>query len=179
MAEPVLSLVGLGKAYGGLVVTDGVDLDVTAGEIHALIGPNGAGKTTLVHQISGLAAADRGRVLFAGDDVTALPMHARARKGIVRSFQITSIVPGMTTVENVALAAQAKDGSSWRFFRPASREPALNGRAMAALGTVGLAGRAAVPAGLLSHGEKRSLELAIALALEPKLLLLDEPRPSA
>jgi branched-chain amino acid transport system ATP-binding protein len=175
VAEPALSLFALRKAYGGLVVTDNVTLDVGVGEVHALIGPNGAGKTTLVNQISGLAACDSGRILFNGGDVTDLPMHLRSQRGIVRTFQITSIVPGMAARENVALAAQARAGSCFRFFRAVRREKVLDDTAMAALATVGLEARADVPAGLLSHGEKRSLELAIALALEPKMLLLDEP----
>src|SRR5882757_331165 len=139
------------------------------GELHAVIGPNGAGKTTLINQISGLLAPDAGRIVFGGEDVTALPMHRRAERGLARSFQITSIL------ENVALAVQARRGSSFSFFGRAADEEALNMPAYAALLQAGLAERAAVPAGELSHGEKRALELAIALAMEPKLLLLDEP----
>ncbi len=175
MAEPVLRLEDLRKSFGGLVVTDDLTLEVGARELHAVIGPNGAGKTTLINQISGLLAPDAGRVLFAGRDVTALPAHARAAAGMARSFQITSILPGFSALENVALAAQARAGSSFRMFGRAAEEAELNEPALAALGEVGLAPRAHVPAGHLSHGEKRALELAIALAMAPKLLLLDEP----
>jgi len=175
VAEPVLRLDGLRKTFGGLLVTDDVTLDIAPGELHAVIGPNGAGKTTLINQISGLVAPDAGRVIFAGRDVTRVPVHARAALGLARSFQITSVLPGFTAVENVALAVQARAGSSFRFFARADREPALNGPALAAIAEVGLADRADVRAEHLSHGEKRALEIAIALAMEPKLLLLDEP----
>jgi branched-chain amino acid transport system ATP-binding protein len=148
---------------------------VRPGELHAIIGPNGAGKTTLIHQISGLIPVGSGRILFEGQDITGLSMHGRVRRGLARSFQITSVLPGFSALENVALAVQARSGSSFRFFGDASREPSLNGPASEALTLVGLAGRAHLPAGVLSHGEKRQLELAIALATEPKLLLLDEP----
>ncbi|HZH45679.1 MAG TPA: ABC transporter ATP-binding protein [Roseococcus sp.] len=174
-AEILLELDGLRKRFGGLAVTDGVSLTLAQGEIHALIGPNGAGKTTLVHQISGTLAPDAGRVVFLGEDVTRLGLAARARRGLARSFQITSVVPGFSAIENVALAVQARSGSSFRFLRPAGREAELNDAAMAALAEVGLASRAGVPAAALSHGEKRQLELAIALAMRPRVLLLDEP----
>ncbi|MGH6815263.1 MAG: ABC transporter ATP-binding protein [Hyphomicrobiaceae bacterium] len=175
MSDPVLRLEGLRKSFGALVVTDNVTLDVRRGELHAVIGPNGAGKTTLIDQISGLLAPDAGRIVFAGRDITALAPHARAGLGLARSFQITSILPGFSVLDNVALAVQARSGSSFRFFGRANGETALNGPAMAALAEVGLAERTNVLAGTLSHGEKRALELAIALAMEPKLLLLDEP----
>jgi branched-chain amino acid transport system ATP-binding protein len=175
VAEPLLRLDHLRKAYGALVVTDDVNLAVAPGELHAVIGPNGAGKTTLIHQISGLAAPDAGRILFEGEDITPLPMHERVGRGLARSFQITSILPGFSVLENVALAVQARFGSSFRFFGDAAQEPALNEPAMDFIDTVGLGARAHLPAGLLSHGEKRQLELAIALATDPKLLLLDEP----
>lgn len=175
MVEPLLALRRLRKTYGALVVTDDVSLSVNRGELHAIIGPNGAGKTTLIHQISGLLGSASGQVMFEGEDITRLPMHRRVQRGLARSFQITSILPGFSTLENVALAVQARSGSSFRFFGDASGERALNEPAMECLNIVGLASRASVPAGLLSHGEKRQLELAIALATEPKLLLLDEP----
>jgi branched-chain amino acid transport system ATP-binding protein len=175
MAESVLRLQALQKRFGGLTVTDDVTLDIAGSELHAIIGPNGAGKTTLINQISGLIAPDAGRIYLAGDDVTALPTHARAARGLARSFQITSVLPGFSALENVALAVQARMGGSFRFFGRPDREIALNGPALAALAEVGLDGRANVPAEHLSHGEKRALELAIALAMEPKLLLLDEP----
>jgi branched-chain amino acid transport system ATP-binding protein len=175
VAEPVLRIQNLAKNFGGLRVTDDVTLDVLPGELHAVIGPNGAGKTTLINQISGLLAPDAGRILFGGEDVTRVPVHARAARGLARSFQITSILPRFSVKENVALAVQARSGTSFRFFGRVAGEEALNAPAMAALAQVGLSGRADVPAGELSHGEKRALELAIALAMEPKLLLLDEP----
>jgi branched-chain amino acid transport system ATP-binding protein len=175
VADPVLRIEGLTKNFGGLRVTDDVALDVRPGELHAVIGPNGAGKTTLINQISGLLRPDAGKIMFGGEDVTHLPIHRRAECGLARSFQITSILPGFSVLENVALAVQARRGSSFSFFGRAADEEALNGPARAALLQAGLAERAHAPAGELSHGEKRALELAIALAMEPKLLLLDEP----
>ncbi len=175
MTDPVLRLENLRKSFGAFVVTDNVTLDVLPGELHAVIGPNGAGKTTLINQISGLLPSDDGRIVIGGDDVTDWPIHRRAAAGLARSFQITSVLPGFSVLENVALAVQARSGSSFRFFGRAADEAALNDEAMAALTDVGLAERAALPAGYLSHGEKRALELAIALAMRPKLLLLDEP----
>jgi branched-chain amino acid transport system ATP-binding protein len=175
VADPVLRIEGLTKNFGGLRVTDDVTLDVRPGELHAVIGPNGAGKTTLINQISGLLRPDAGKIMFGGEDVTHLPIHRRAECGLARSFQITSILPGFSVLENVALAVQARRGSSFSFFGRAADEEALNGPARAALLQAGLAERAHAPAGELSHGEKRALELAIALAMEPKLLLLDEP----
>jgi branched-chain amino acid transport system ATP-binding protein len=174
-SEPVLRLQRLRKNFGSLAVTDDVTLDVTPGEMHAIIGPNGAGKTTLINQVSGIIAPDGGRIVFAGNDVTALPPEARALRGLARSFQVTSILPGFSVLENVALAVQARDGSSFRFFGRAAGETALNAAAFAALEQAGIAERAYARAGELSHGEKRALELAIALAMKPKLLLLDEP----
>ena len=179
MAEPVLQLGHLRKSFGGLVVTDDVTLDVAPRELHAVIGPNGAGKTTLINQISGFIAPDAGQIVFVGEDVTALPVHARAALGLARTFQITSVLPGFSALENVALAAQARAGSSFRFFGRADAESAVNERAAAALAEVGLAPRADIPAAHLSHGEKRALELAVTLAMEPKLLLLDEPMAGA
>lgn len=175
MAETLLALHGLRKSFGGLLVTDDVTLDVRQGEIHALIGPNGAGKTTLIHQISGTLAPDAGRIRFLGEDITTLSMPARARRGLARSFQITSVVPSFSALENAALAVQARRGSSFRFFRAAAREAALNAEAMEALAEVGLDARAATPAAALSHGERRQLEITIALAMRPRALLLDEP----
>ncbi|UPY35454.1 ABC transporter ATP-binding protein [Sediminicoccus sp. KRV36] len=175
MAETLLELRHLRKRFGGLTVTDDVSLDLRRGEIHALIGPNGAGKTTLIHQISGTLAPDSGEIFFAGEDVTRLPMARRARAGLARSFQITSVILPFTALENAALAVQARSGSSFRFFRAANAEAELNAEAMAALTEVGLERRADVPAAVLSHGEKRQLELAIALAMRPRVLLLDEP----
>jgi branched-chain amino acid transport system ATP-binding protein len=175
VTEPVLRTEDLRKNFGGLVVTDGVSLEIGAGELHAVIGPNGAGKTTLINQISGLLEPSSGRIVFNGQDVTALPPDRRAGLGLARSFQITSVLPRFSALENVALAVQARSGSSYQFIGRADGEAALNGDAMTALSEVGLSERADVLAAHLSHGEKRALELAIALAMRPKLLLLDEP----
>jgi branched-chain amino acid transport system ATP-binding protein len=174
-SEPVLRLQGLRKNFGSLAVTDDVTLDVMPGEMHAIIGPNGAGKTTLINQISGLVPPDGGSIVFAGNDITMLPPQARALGGLARSFQITSILSGFSVLENVALAVQARDGSSFRFFGRAAGETALNAAAFTALEQAGIAERAYARAGELSHGEKRALELAIALAMRPVVLLLDEP----
>jgi branched-chain amino acid transport system ATP-binding protein len=167
------------KNFGGLRVTDHVDLDVREGELHAVIGPNGAGKTTLIHQISGFLAPDAGRVMLDGRDVTRLPPDARAKAGLARSFQITSVLPAFTALENVALAVQARSGSSFRFFGRVSAERALNDEAAAILEDVGLGARSGAAAGALSHGEKRTLEFAIARAMRPKVMLLDEPMAGA
>lgn len=175
MTEPILRLDGLHKNFGGLAVTDGVSLDVTPGEVHAIIGPNGAGKTTLLNEISGLLHVDSGRILFEGNDITRMPAHQRARIGIARTFQITSIVPGFTVLENAMLAVQAQMGSTFDFLKPVSSDKAISDSAEDVLEQVGLAVRARTPSGLLSHGEKRALELAVAIALRPKLVLLDEP----
>ncbi len=175
MASPLLAVEGLRKSFGSLVVSDGISLKFARGQLHALIGPNGAGKTTLIHQLSGLMQSDAGRIRFDGEDVTRLDMASRARKGLVRSFQITSVLPAFSALENVALAAQARAGSSFRFLAPAAADEGLNAVARAALRRVGLERRAHMRAGSLSHGEKRLLEIAVALAARPKLLLLDEP----
>ena len=175
MPEPVLRLEKLRKSFGALLVTDDLTLDVMPRELHAVIGPNGAGKTTLINQISGLIAPDSGSILFNGHDITGMPVDARARLGLARSFQVSSVLPGFSALENVALAVQSRSGSSLRLFGRAAEEARLNEPAMAALGDVGLAERAQVPTGELAHGEKRALELAIALAMRPKILLLDEP----
>jgi branched-chain amino acid transport system ATP-binding protein len=175
MAEPLLRIAGLRKSFGALVVTDGIDLDLRAGETHAVIGPNGAGKTTLVGELFGEILADAGTIVFDGEEITDEPPQARAARGIARTFQITCVLPGFSALDNVALAVQARYGSSFRFFGRAAAERALNEAAAAALDRVGLLSRAHVPAGKLAHGEKRLLELAIALAQEPRLLLLDEP----
>jgi len=175
VTEPILRLENLRKRFGGLLVTNDVSLDIANGEVHAIIGPNGAGKTTLLNEISGLVAVDDGRILFDGRDVTRAAPYRRARHGIARTFQITSIVPGFTVHENAALGVQARLGSSFRFVWPTAFQRRINEAADDVLDQVGLSVRAREPAGTLSHGEKRALELAIALALRPKLLLLDEP----
>lgn len=172
---PALSVSGLGKSFGALRVSDAISFDVAPGEIHAIIGPNGAGKTTLIHQLSGSLVPDSGRITLDGTDITRMSMAKRARRGLARSFQITSVLGGMTALENVALAVQARSGSSFRFFGRAAQESALNDQAMQTLDATGLAASAARQAATLSHGEKRQLEIAIALATEPRVLLLDEP----
>ncbi len=169
----------LRKRYGAFVATDDVSLAIEAGELHAIIGPNGAGKTTLIHQLSGALPSDAGTVHLAGADITRLPMVGRVRRGLARSFQITSVLEGFSVLENAALAVQARAGSSFRFFGRVAREAALNDTAMAALACVGLDDRAARRADTLSHGEKRQLEIAIALATDARVLLLDEPLAGA
>ena len=175
MNRTLLEVRGLRKSFGALLASDDVDLEVLEGETHAIIGPNGAGKTTLISQLAGNLFPDRGRVLFAGEDITALSAPARARRGFARSFQITSIYPDFTALENVMLAVQAHSGSSFRFWRPAREEPSLRSAASAILEEVGLGGRSGVLAANLAHGEQRALEIATALATRPRLLLLDEP----
>jgi branched-chain amino acid transport system ATP-binding protein len=175
MAEPLLATENLVKGFGGVVATDHLSLSIAAGELHAVIGPNGAGKTTLVAQLAGEIAPSSGRIRFAGADITALAMPARSQRGLARSFQIASLCREFTALDNVALAAQAHSGHSFRFWRAARHDEALRAPARAILAEIGLAGREDVPAGLLAHGEQRQLELAIALATRPRLLLLDEP----
>src|SRR5258706_8763088 len=177
MNKTLLEVRGLRKSFGALLASDDVDLEVLEGETHAIIGPNGAGKTTLISQLAGSLLPDRGRVRFAGEDITALSAPARARRGFARSFQITSIYPDFTALENVMLAVQAHSGSSFRFWRPAREEARLRSPANAILEEVGLGGRSGVLAANLAHGEQRALEIATALATRPRLLLLDEPVP--
>lgn len=171
----LLSIRDLRKSYGALKVTDGIDLDIEEGELHAIIGPNGAGKTTLVAQLSGQTMPDSGKVIFDGQDITRMDMARRVHGGISRSFQITTVLHGFSVLENVALAVQARSGSSLRFFADASFEEALNSEALEFLAQVGLGERVHEKARNLSHGEHRQLEFAIALATAPRLLLLDEP----
>lgn len=175
MAEPLLAIAGLYKHFGGVVATDRVSLTVAEGELHAIIGPNGAGKTTLIAQLMGELRSDRGSIRLAGEDVTTMPPYRRSMRGIARSFQITSIFPEFTACDNVALAVQAHAGHSFRFWRAARVDAALRTPAQAILDSVGLTHRADVPAAALAHGEQRLLEIAIALASRPRLLLLDEP----
>jgi len=175
MTAPLLSTDRLVKRYGGLVATDTVSIEVMPGEIHALIGPNGAGKTTLVGQLTGNVTPDSGTIRFAGQDVTRLKTHARVRLGLARSFQITSVLREFTALENVALAVQAHAGHSFRFLRDARSDESLRGPARARLDEVGLGSRAGTLASALSHGEQRQLEISMALAGDPNLLLLDEP----
>ncbi|WP_421581353.1 ABC transporter ATP-binding protein [Shinella sp. M31] len=175
MSEPILEIRDLQKSFNALKATDGVSLDLHPGQIHALIGPNGAGKSTLIHQIAGSLKADSGTIRFLGQDIGGLDMAARARLGLARSFQISSLAQEFSALRNVMLAVQAKAGSSFRFFRQVTRDRSLIDPAMAMLERVGLAHRANVPAAELSHGERRQLEIAIALALQPKAFLFDEP----
>jgi branched-chain amino acid transport system ATP-binding protein len=171
----LLTVTDLRKSFGGVAATDGVNIEVEKGELHAIIGPNGAGKTTLITQLSGAQRPDSGRILFDGQDITRLPAYRRAHLGITRSFQITSLVMEMSVLDNVALAVQAKQGHSFRFIRPARKIAAIRDEALAMLGQVGLADRADQPTVNLSHGEHRQMELAIALASGASLMLLDEP----
>jgi branched-chain amino acid transport system ATP-binding protein len=175
VAEPLLRVENLVRRFGGIVATDNLSLDIARGELHAIIGPNGAGKTTLISQLIGQLRPSAGTIRFAGQDVTHLPAWKRSHLGLARSFQITSLLPNFTAADNVALAAQARDGHSFRFFGNARKESGLRSTALAALARVGLAGRADVVVSRLSHGEQRELELAVALATRPQLLLLDEP----
>jgi branched-chain amino acid transport system ATP-binding protein len=175
VAEALLEIDALTKRFGGVVASDAISLELPRGELHALIGPNGAGKTTLIGQLTGEIAPDSGRIRFEGRDVTASPVYRRSQLGLARSFQIASLFLEFTALDNVALAVQAHAGHSFRFWRAARREPELREPARAALHRVGLAQHADVRVTDLSHGERRQLEIGIALATRPRLLLLDEP----
>jgi branched-chain amino acid transport system ATP-binding protein len=177
MAEALLEVRNLSRRFAAVDALKEVSFSVDAGEVHALIGPNGAGKTTLIHHVSGAQQPDSGRIHFAGCDVTKLSMHQRVASGMARSYQITNIFPGLTALDNVALAVQgrADAGSSFRFWKPAREEAVLFDEAHLHLAQLGLEQRATTLAGNLAHGEQRALELAMALATKPKLLLLDEP----
>ncbi len=175
MSTALLETRALSKSFGGIRATDNVDLAVQEGEIHAVIGPNGAGKTTLIAQLTGMLRSDSGQIYFAGRDITRLAPHTRARLGMARSFQITSIFQDLSVLENTMLAVQAHAGHSYRFWRKARNDARLTGPAMAALEQIGLAAKATLGARKLSHGEHRQLEIAMALAGDSKLLLLDEP----
>ena len=171
----LLQVSDLNKSFGGIKATDAVSLSVEDGEMHAIIGPNGAGKTTLIAQLIGTLKSDSGHILFQGRNITRLAAHRRARLGITRSFQITSLILDMSVLDNVALAVQARDGHSFRFLRPAHRVTHITDQALAVLDRVGLADKADHPTHTLSHGEHRHMEIAIALAAQAKLMLLDEP----
>jgi branched-chain amino acid transport system ATP-binding protein len=175
VADALLTIDGLIKRFGGVTASDSIALAVPAGELHAVIGPNGAGKTTLIGQLTGEIAPDAGRIHFDGHDITALPVYTRSRLGLARSFQVTSLFNDFTALDNVALAVQAHSGHSFRFWRDARNEPALREPARAMLARVGLAGREDVVVANMSHGEHRQLEIAMALATRPRMLLLDEP----
>jgi branched-chain amino acid transport system ATP-binding protein len=175
VVDPLLHVDKLVRRFGGIIATDHVSLDVMTGELHAIIGPNGAGKTTLISQLTGQLMPHSGSVHLAGRDITNLAAWRRSGLGLARSFQITSLLLDFTAAENVALAAQARGGGSFRFFGNARKEGGLRAAAHAALDRVGLADRANILVSKLSHGEQRQLELAVALATRPQLLLLDEP----
>ena len=175
MAEALLRVEQLEKRFGGIVATDGVTLEIVHGEIHALIGPNGAGKTTLIAQLSGSLAPDAGRIVFGRTDITAMPQHGRVKAGLARSYQITSIFGRFSVQDNLALAVQARSGSSFAFWRPVRDETGLVDEARSIAAQVGLEDRLTTLAGSLAHAEQRSLEVGLALATNPKLLLLDEP----
>ena len=175
MAEPFLNVFGLCKSFGAVIAAEEITLDLSPGELHAVIGPNGAGKSTLLGQLAGEIRPDAGKIRLNGEDITGLPMHARAARGLARSFQTTSIFPQFSARDNVALAVQARAGHSFRFWRPAQSDPRLRQAAIDCLGIVGLKAEAGRPAGHLSHGDQRKLEVAMALAGRPRVLLLDEP----
>jgi branched-chain amino acid transport system ATP-binding protein len=170
-----LQTLGLVKSYGALRVTDRVSIDIRPGELHAVIGPNGAGKTTLIHQLSGELRSDEGRVLFDGHDLTSAGVRARARKGLLRSYQITSVFEEFTVLENVVLSAAGARRHPWRFWKPLLADEAALASAASALEATGLAPFADAPAGEIAYGQRRQLELAMALAAQPRFLLLDEP----
>jgi branched-chain amino acid transport system ATP-binding protein len=175
MPEPMLEVVGLSKRFGGIVASDHLSLSVAAGELHAVIGPNGAGKTTLVSELAGQVRPDTGSIRFAGRDITRAPTHRRSALGLAQSFQITTLLLDFSVLDNVALAVQARAGHSFRFWRNARRDPGLREPAREQLARVGLADRADELTLRLSHGEHRLLEIAVALASRPRMLLLDEP----
>jgi len=173
--EALLEAEGLTKRFGGVVASDAIVLAVLPGELHAVIGPNGAGKTSLIGQLAGEIVPDAGHIRFAGRDITALPVWRRSTLGLARSFQITSLFADFTVLDNVALAVQAHVGHSFRFWDKARCAAELRDPAHAALSRVGLGSRAGVIVASLSHGEHRLLEIAMALATRPHMLLLDEP----
>jgi len=175
MPEPLLAIEGLTKRFGGVTASDDVSLTVPEGELHAIIGPNGAGKTTLIGQITGELTPQAGRIRFDGRDITASPVYQRSLLGLARSFQITSLFLDFTALDNVALAVQAHSGHSFRFWRDARKESELREPARAALERVGLGARADSIVANMSHGEHRQLEIGMALATKPRMLLLDEP----
>jgi branched-chain amino acid transport system ATP-binding protein len=175
VAEVLLEIEGVTKRFGGVVAADGLSLTIRAGELHAIIGPNGAGKSTLIAQLAGEIAPDSGCIRFDGEDVTTVPAYRRSQLGLARSFQVTTLFPDFTALDNVALSVQAHSGHSFRFWRNARSEQEVRDAALAALQRVDLADRAAALVTDLSHGERRQLEIAMALAARPRMLLLDEP----
>jgi branched-chain amino acid transport system ATP-binding protein len=175
VTEPLLQIEGLGKRFGGIVASENVTMGLAPGELHAIIGPNGAGKTTLIAQLTGELSPDTGRIRFDGADITDVPAWRRSMLGLARSFQITSLFLDHSALDNVAIAVQAHAGHSFRFWADARKDERLRGPARAALARVGLKGREEVRVSRMSHGEHRQLEIAMALATRPRLLLLDEP----
>lgn len=175
MTEPVLALTGISRSFGALRANDDISLTLRAGEIHALIGPNGAGKSTLIQQIAGALKPDRGRITFLGRDITGLSTASRARLGLARTFQISALAMEHTVLQNAVLGALGHSGRVFRFFHPVMDDPALVEPARAALARTGLADLAHQRTGALSHGQRRQLEVAIALTLEPRAFLMDEP----
>ena len=175
MSAPILQVRNLRKSFGAVAASDGVNLDIRHGEIHAIIGPNGAGKSTLIAQLCGQISPDEGRVIYEGEDITRLPEIERPKRGVIRSFQITSVFLEFSALENVSMAVQSLQGHSYRFWRDARADNTLTDQAMAHLKAVGLESGAHRPVYELAHGQQRQVELAIALAMQPKLLILDEP----
>ncbi len=171
----ILQVSNLHKSFGGIKASSNINLGVAAQQIHAIVGPNGAGKTTLIGQLSGVLKPDSGEIVFDGNNITRSSSHRRAHLGLARSFQITSVILPLTVLENVMLSVQSISGHSFRFWSPVSRETHIQEQAMLVLSDVGLESRANAIASEISHGERRQLEIAMALALRPKLLLLDEP----
>jgi branched-chain amino acid transport system ATP-binding protein len=175
VAEVLLEIEGLTKRFGGVIAADGLSLVLPTGELHAIIGPNGAGKSTLIGQLSGEVVPDSGRIRFDGQEITNLPVYRRSQLGLARSFQVTTLFPEFTALDNVALSVQAHSGHSFRFWGNARSDVELREPAHAALARAGLAERATTLVADLSHGERRQLEIAMALAGRPRMLLLDEP----
>ena len=175
MSLAILNVSNLSKTFGGVVATDHLNLEIKHGELHAIIGPNGAGKTTLIAQLSGETLPDSGEIIFREENITALPPFKRSRLGIARSFQITSLMLEMDVIDNITLATLAQDNHSYKFWKPARDDIDLQKSALNALKEIGLEERAFEKVGNLSHGEHRQLEIAMALATQPHLLLLDEP----
>ena len=175
MVEPLLSVQSLVKCFGAVQASDNFSLEVARGELHALIGPNGAGKTTALNQLCGEITPDSGRIFFDGKPITRMPVYRRAQLGLARSYQITSVFAHLTVSENLSLAIQAHHGHSFRFWKKAGDDPVIRQAVLPAMARVDLEARADVPAANLSHGEKRQLEVGMALAGHPKMLLLDEP----
>lgn len=175
MADPILEVKGLTRRFGGFLAVDNVDLSVREGSIHALIGPNGAGKSTTFSLLAKFLQPTSGSIRFKGEDITFVKPSRVAKRGLVRSFQISSVFPNLTAIENVRVALQQKRGASFDFWKPEKVLKGLEARATELLDDVGLSDLAHTPAALLSYGRKRALEIATTLALDPKLMLLDEP----